>query len=59
MRGIIKTLAIRFRDRVYYLYSDGRIFTREADLSSDIKRTIELGYFYEIARRLKEVEALV
>lgn len=58
-RGILKVLAIKFKDRTYYLYDDGRIFTREADLSSDVKRQVELKYIFEIAKRLNDVGALI
>ncbi|MEM2613310.1 MAG: hypothetical protein QXO15_03670 [Nitrososphaerota archaeon] len=58
-RGVLKVLAIRFRNRTYYLYDDGRIFTKEADLSSDVKRQVELRYIFEITRRLNNVGALI
>lgn len=56
--GILKVLAIKFRDRTYYLYNDGRIFTRQADISSSVKILGEIELFYEIVKRLHEADAI-
>ena len=55
--GKVRSLAIEFRGRTYYLYNDGRIYTKQADTSSLTRISSEIGYFYEIAKRLQEIGA--
>jgi len=56
--GRLTILAVRFRDRIYYIYEDGRIFTKQAADRSLPKIANEIQYFYEIASRLHGVGAI-
>jgi hypothetical protein len=56
--GRLTILAVRFRDRIYYIYEDGRIFTKQAADCSLLKIANEIQYFYEMASRLYGVGAI-
>jgi hypothetical protein len=53
--GKVTALAVRFRDRIYYLYKDARMFTKNADTS---KLTEEMSWFFEVAKRLHAAGAI-
>lgn len=57
-KGRLKVLAIRFQNRVYYLYNDGRIFTRQADISNIPNIIHEIQLFSEIVKRLHKINAV-
>ena len=52
--GKVEYMAISFREKTYYLFSDGRLFTRQA--SDDILQ--EIYPLFEITRKLFEVDAV-
>lgn len=56
--GKITVLAVKFRNRTYYIYKDGRIFTRNADTSSVDKLINEMQWFFDIGRLLHGAGAI-
>jgi hypothetical protein len=57
--GKIKLLAVHFIDRDYYIYEDGRMFTRQAKATSGPQLNSEISLFFEIGKRLHTVGALI
>ncbi|MEM3870979.1 MAG: hypothetical protein QXE05_00215 [Nitrososphaeria archaeon] len=57
--GKIKVLSINYNNKDYYIYEDGRIFTRQAEANYGPKLDIEILRFFEIGERLYRVGALV
>jgi len=57
--GKIKLLAVHFMDRDYYIYEDGRMFTRQAKATSGHQLNSEISMFFEIGKRLHMVGALI
>jgi len=57
--GKIKVLAIHFMDRDYYIYEDGRMFTRQAQATFGPQLNAEISLFFEIGKRLYTVGALI
>jgi len=58
LRGKLRLLALRFHQRLYYLYNDARIFTRQADISNISQRFSEIDQLYEIIVRLYNINAM-
>jgi len=56
--GKVTVLAVRFRDRTYYIYKDSRIFTRNADVSSVAKLINEMQWFFDMGRLLHDAGAI-
>ena len=56
--GKLRLLTIVYKGRTYYLYRDGRIFTKQADTSSLGSLFSEVVYLYEIAQNLIKVGAI-
>lgn len=52
-RGKIKSLAISFQDRIYYIIEDGRIFTTQAEGNNN-----DFFAFYNIFKRLFDINAI-
>ncbi|MCL1977592.1 MAG: hypothetical protein FWG55_05795 [Candidatus Bathyarchaeota archaeon] len=52
--GIIESMAVNYKHRTYYLFSDGRLFTRQA--TDDMKQ--ETYSIYEIMEKLYGVGAV-
>ena len=56
--GQIRLLAVSYRGRIYYIYNDGRMFTKQADTTSDARLISEAVHLYDIMKNLVNVGAV-
>lgn len=50
--GELKVLAVKFKDRIYYIYETGKIFTKQANLASTERYIDETSLIYELMKLL-------
>ena len=58
LSGQLRLLAVSYKGRIYYLYNDGRMFTKQADTSSDARLIYEATYLFDITKNLARVGAV-
>jgi len=58
LSGQIRLLAISYKGRIYYIYNDGRMFTKQADTTNDSRLIYEATYLYHITKNLINVGAV-